>query len=875
MFTRLFAALRAVVRRRDVGHEIDDEIHDHLERDVAWRLRRGASPGEARRLALADFGGVEATRDSVRDARRITAIDDLRRDLRFAARRLARRPAYTALVVTTIGLGIAACTTVFTVVDGILLKPLPLATPQDIVTLWQTRPSAGVERDDVAPGTFLDWQARARTLSSVGAANPSGVSLRHEGSTEHVDAWQVSDGLFALLGARPLRGRSFEPGDFVPGAEPVVLLDYGFWQRRLGGDPQILGRRLLLDDQPRTVIGVMPASFELPEHTNLWMPWVVTPEQRTDRFAPYLRVFGRLARGATVAEARAELATIARALEGEYPRSNRGVGAAVIGLTDILVGSRRPLLWTLLGAAFSLLLVTVINVGALHLTQLDRQQRETAVRLALGARRAAIVRPLLVEASLIAVLGGAAGAGLAAIGVRAVHVLGPAALPRLVDVVLDWRALGVAITLSLLAAATLAIVSARRTSMSEDHRVPASRGVAGTRRGTQLRRTAVGLQLALSLVLLVGTSLLVRSFIRLMSEDRGYRTDHVMAFSVWVHEEYPGVEARTQYVRDVLDRLGALPGVTSVALGSALPLAQQITGEDADIVMEGASVVPGEEPQARGIAVWPSWFSTLGTPLRRGRPLTVADDARAERVVMVNEAFVKRFSPDRDPIGRVVSVGLMGRAVPTRIVGVVGDTRHARLDGPPEPGVFIPWLQQPIAAITFVVRTSGDPQLIAPAIPRTMFAIDPRVALDRLSTLDELVAHHVRERTFMLVLLGVFGAVSVLVACIGVFGVMNQAVAERRREIAVRMALGAAPGRIVGEFAREATAMAAGGIGAGLVVAAAGTSAITSFLYDVQRFDPLALGAAVVLLASCAFIAALWPAMRASRTPPGAVIQRE
>lgn len=875
MVRRLWSATLALFRRAQLEHDIDDELRDHLERDMAFRIARGASPAEARRLAVADLGGLERTRDDVRDVRLLTLVDDLRRDLRFTLRRLGRSPAYTALVIITIGLGVGASTTVFTVIDGVLLKPLPFRAPGELVTLWQTRPAEGVLRDDVPPATFLDWKDRARTIATMAAADPWGVTFRRDGSSEHVDAWRVSDGFFSVLDARPFLGRTFRSEDFLPGNTPVVLLDHGFWQRRLGGDPRIVGQSLTFDDGPHLVVGVMPPNFEMPKRTNLWQPWVPDSSQRVDRFATYMKVFGRMRPEASVADVQAELSTIARSMEAEFPRSNRGVGASIVTLEDVIIGGRRPLLWTLLGAALVLLFVTVVNVGALHLTRLDRQHRETSVRLALGARRSAIVRPLLVEAFVLALAGGALGAAAGAVGVRVLHALGPVDLPRLVDVTLDGRAVVMAALFALVAGASLAIVSARRASSQSTQGVPGTRGMTGSRRGARLRRVAVGLQLALSLVLLIGTSLLVRSFLQVLSAERGYRTDRTLSFSTWIYDQYPEVAPREQFVRDVLERLRALPGVTNVAMGSALPLADQITGEDADVVMEGTSVVAGEEPQARGIAVWPSYFETLGTAVRQGRSFLPSDDARSERVVVVNEAFVRRFSPDRDAVGRMVSVGLMGRAIPTRIVGVVADTRHARLDGPPEPGVFLPWLQRPIQAITFIVRTAGDPDAVAPLVPRTIFDVDPRVAIDRLATLDALLAQHLRERAFLLVLLGVFGGLAVVVACVGVFGVMSQAVTERRREIAVRMALGAAPQRILGEFAREAGWMAAGGVVAGMLVSAGGTTVISRYLYNVARFDPLALGASIATVAGLALLAALLPSLRAARTPPASVIHRD
>jgi putative ABC transport system permease protein len=443
------------------------------------------------------------------------------------------------------------------------------------------------------------------------------------------------------------------------------------------------------------------------------------------------------------------------------------------------------------------------------------------------------------------------------------------------EVLVDWRTILVAALLALLQALVLALVSLGRLVRGRETALAGGRTMAGTRASARTRRLAVATQLALSLVLLIGTSLLVRSFMRILSADRGYRTDHVLSFTTWVYDEYPTPPLREQYVRAVLGRLGSFPGVRSVSVGSALPLADEITGETADVVMEGAAVTPGNEPQARGIAIWPSWIETLGIALKSGRVFTQADDARGEPVVLVNEAFVRRFSPDRDPVGRMLAVGLMSRTVPRRIIGVVADTRHARLDGPAEPGVFIPWLQQPVGALTFIVRSDVDPAQILSAVPRAMLDIDSRIGIGRLGTMDALLDQRLRERRFLIVLLGAFASIAVVIACVGVFGVMSQMVAERSREIGVRMALGASPRTIVGQFITEAGWMTAAGLIAGVGVASISTRFITQFLFDVARFDALALGSAVAMLLVFALLAAIAPTLRAARTDPAVVLQED
>src|SRR5688572_16414812 len=493
--------LRSLFSRGQVERELDDEIRDHLQRDIDDRMRRGVSEREARRQALADLGGIESVREQLRDEHGISVMEDVTRDVRFAARRLRRNPRYAVLIVLTIALGIGAATAVFSAVDGVLFKPLALKEPDAVITVWQTKLAEGIDRDDFSPGTWVDLRERLRSSADLAAANPYGVNLTDGATTEHAEAWLVSDNYLQMLGANPYLGRMLEPRDFLAGAAPVTLLDYGFWQRRFGGDRTIVGKTLRIDGTATEVVGIMPRGFEPPQSTAMWRPWTLDDSQRQDRFSSYIRVAGRLGRGVTLAQFQSELNSAAAALEREQPRSNTGVGFSAITLEDYLVGSRRPLLYTLLAAAGALLLVALANVAALHLTRLTRQRRETALRAMLGARGAQLARPLVMEAALLALMGGIAGLAFGWTGVRLLHALGPADLPRLADIELDWRAMALAAVLALVAAMLLAMLPVWRIA----HEGGSARTIAGHRHATRGRRAIVGAQIALGLVLLIGT----------------------------------------------------------------------------------------------------------------------------------------------------------------------------------------------------------------------------------------------------------------------------------------------------------------------------------------------------------------------------------
>jgi putative ABC transport system permease protein len=885
MWHRIQQVLRSLLSRQRVEAELDEELRDHLERDIAWRKSRGLDDGEARRAALAAFGGVERFREEVRDVRGITPVEDAVRDVRFACRRIARSTRYAALVVTTIALGIGAAATILAAVDGVLLKPLPYTAVDRLVTIWQTKQAAGLDRDDVSVGNFLEWKARARAFTGLVAGNPWSVNLRGEGMTENVEAWTVTPGFFELVGAHPLLGRSFRQEDYAAAeaqarrqgeagrSSGVVILEHGFWQRRFGGDPAIIGRTLMLDGAMHTVIGVMPRGFRLPEPTNLWLPNVFSEEQLRDHYATYIKVFGRLRANATLAGAQLEMDEIARQLAREHPRANGGVGARVIGLAEILLGGHRTLLWVLLGAVGLLLLITLANVAALHITRLGRQRRELAVRAALGARGRDLRRPVIAEAFLLSILGGVGGTVLSFAGVQALRILGPSELPRLDEIAVDGRVLLAVLALVVVNTVIMSTVGRRNDGIPAVGGLGQARSVIGHHSTLRVRRSAVGAQLALALVLLIGTSLLVRSFLILLSTDRGYHTANILSFTSWLYDEYPEREALVSFVNRVRERIAAVPGVRSVAVASALPLADDITGELADIVVEGAAIVEGQEPQARATLASPQYFPTLGIRLVKGRLIDDRDDARSRPVVLVNEAFANRFFDGLDPVGRTVAVGLMGRASPREVVGVVGNTRHARLDQPPDAAVFIPWAQRPIAAVTFVIGTTVDPSTLAQPVARALFEIDPHVGIARVSSMDALLEQQLRERTFLILLLGGFAVVAITVAVVGVYGVMSQSIAEREREIGLRMALGASARSVTGRFVGEAGWIAAAGLVAGLLVTLVASRALTSFLYGVAPLDPLSLIIACGLVGGLAVAAALIPSWRAARVPPSQVLQ--
>lgn len=871
----MWRRVAGLFRRRRIEQDLLDEMQDHLARETAHRQAQGVAPDEARRQARAAFGGIEKTREELRSRHVLTELDDIVRDLRVALRRILRAPSYALLVIGTIGLAAGGAGTVFSAVDSVLLKPLPYQRPDEVVTVWQTKEANGVFQDDVAVGNYLDWANELRSFSTLVAANPYSVNLKGESTTEVAEAWTVTEHFFELAGTPPLYGRTFRAEDFAAAAPQasesrppgVAILDHAFWQRRFGGDPSVVGQVVSLDGAAHTIIGVMPPGFTLPEPTDLWLPNAWSEAQRTDRFGTYIKVVGRLAPGVTVAQAEGELNTLMQRLAEQYPRSNAGAGGRIIPLTDFVLGKHRTLLYVLLSAAGLLVVIALANVSALQVARRATREREATIRGALGARRGDVLRPVAVEASVLAVAGAAIGAALALVGVRTLRAFGPPDLPRLNQIGLDWR---VAIMLFALAAVSATLI----TWMGSSGTLRGSLGwtTARTRLGgygaLRARRIAVTAQLALGLVLLSGTALMVRSFMHVLSADRGYATQGIVSFTVWLYDQYPDAARLLPFVDRLTEQLGAVPGVNQVGLGSALPLADGITGEMADIVVPGAGVVEGQEPQARVTVVTPEYFDVLGINRLRGRLINQSDRASTAAVVVINESFARRFFPGTDPVGRTVNVGLMGRATAKEVIGVVRDTRHARLDASPEPAAFLPFAQRPLAAITFVVRSSlGAEQLIRP-LAASVYALDPDVGVARMQSMDALVARQLRPRQFLLILLAAFAATAMLVAAVGVYGVLSQSVSERQQEIGLRMALGASTGQVVRTFARESAVMVAMGLVAGVAIAVGVTRVLSTFLYGVAPLDAISFVLASLGIIAVGLLSSVVPTWRASHVQP-------
>jgi putative ABC transport system permease protein len=867
-----------------VDADIDQELHFHFSMREEELMAAGATPEEARAQALREFGDVEFTRRYCRDMdtrqarerRRVELWDGVRQDLKAAVRQLKHNPGYALAATLTLALGIGATTAIFGAVNGVLLRPLPYVDADRIMTVWQTDHKHGVAKDEVSPANFLDWRERARSFVRLATMEPWGLDYQGSEGPETLDTWLVSDGFFETLGTKPLLGRIFEPGEYVAGHDRVVMLSHDAWRRRFGGDRAIIGQTLRLDGEPHLVAGVMPPEFDLPHGTEAWTPKVFTEQETRLRRSTFYVVIGRLRPGVTVPMASAEMSAIAAQLAGEYPDVNADVGTTVVPLPEQLVGEVRPALLILLGAVGLVLLIACANVANLMLARAVRREREFAIRAALGAGRPRLVRQLLTESLVLATLAGGLGVLFARWGIDAIRGLAPAELPRLDELAIDGRALAFAVAISVLTALLFGLAPALRAAASNlhDELKVGGRAASSSRVKHRMRGALVVGEIAMAMVLLVGAGLLARSFVALLSVDRGYQTDRVLAVTVQAWGYFPTPDARREFVRQAVDRIGTLPSVKAVGVTSSLPLSAPIGAHSATVVVLGReSPDTGQLPSIHATLVTRGYFDAMGMRLRRGRLFEALDDERGRPVMLINETLAKQYWGGSDPIGAQVRVQFAGAPVVREVVGVVNDVRHAGLQEAPRPGIFVPHAQQPGGAVVFTVRTAGEPMALARQVQEAIWSFNARMPVARVATLDGLLDDSLRERRFHLMLLGVFSVSALLLAVVGVYGVLSQATIERTQELGVRIALGAQRRDILSLTLGSGLRLALAGVVTGLIGAALLTRVLQGMLFGVSATDPMTFVGLALLVLLVSALASYIPARRATRVDPLTALQ--
>lgn len=872
--------VRELFSPRAAAHDIDDELRFHIEREVEQRIAGGMTPQDARRTALRDFGGLEHYRDELREQRTGSWFDDLVADIRIAVRGFSRRPMFFLIVCGTLGIAIGATTSIFSVVDGALLKPLPFRDSHELVTLWQTNRTDNLDYEEASPGNFMDWRGRSRSYSNIVAARPWGLDYETALGMETIDSWQVSQSFFETLGAPPpLHGRVLQNDDYAPGRTDVVVLAHRSWVQFFGGDSSVVGRTIRLDGQPTIVVGVMPPNFEFPLGRFAWHPKVFDETDRKNRFSTMLTVFGRLKLGVTLGQATSELQSIAADLAVEHPRVNGQRGATILPLNDALLGQARPLLYTLLGAVLIVLGIACANVATLLLGRANQRVHEMALRVTIGAHRSRLLRQTLTESFLLASGACAVGLVLSIGGVGTIKALSPADLPRIDEIALDGRTILFAMALAIGTVFLFGLLPALRESgVSPAARLrDAGVGAIVGRSRPAARQILTVVEVALSLVLVIGAGLLIRSMAHVMSAERGYATDRVLTFSMQIWQEYPKPDARHAFVRGLLERLAAIPGVASVATTSALPLSQVITNEYAGYTRaDRPPATDGDDPSVPGVEVNPGFFATMGTSLLRGRDVAFTDDSLATPVVVVSEQFARAVWPGEDPIGRRLRVSYNSGPVEREVVGVVRDVRRVSLDQSPQPTIYIPYGQSRSGALNLVIRTSmADPYVVLGEVRRALREANPRLPLNGIATAQLLLESSLRTRRFSLFLLTSFATLAIVLAAVGLYGILAQSAQERSRELAIRSALGARPWQAAQVIVHECRTVLILGSLIGLGLAAASAGVLRSLLFDVAPIDPWTFGGALVLLTAVAIIASAVPVWRVLRVEPSRTLRSD
>jgi putative ABC transport system permease protein len=868
--------------RTGADRDLRDEVTFHLEMMEAQLREAGMDEAAAKREARARFGGVTQVGEAYRDQGTLPWMETLVHDLRYGVRTLARAPGVTVAALLTLTLAIGASTAILSIVNAVLLRPLPYADPERLVVL-------GDRGEDGSPGTIgfatvEDLRNGSGAFESMAVLRSWQPTLVAGGEAERLPALRVSANYFSMLGVQPALGSGFTPEVDRPEQWHVVLLSDGLWRRRFGADPGVIGRSITMNDLTFRIIGVMPAGFEpiisarYYQPAELWAPLGYdTTLSYACRSCQHLRAFGKLAPGRSVEEARAELAVMRAQLAADYPRDYSQANMSVIRLQDAVAGPVRPALYVLLGAVGFVLLIACANVANLLLARAMARSREMALRSALGAGRWRLVRQLLTESLALSLLGGVLGVGLAAALLQALVQLAPVSIPRIDRVEMDGAVLLFALLLSAATGVFVGLIPALRASSAslQERLALDSRTTAGGPSGTA-RRALVVADLALALVLLAGSGLMLKSVARLLQVDPGFNVERVLTlqFSL-VGTRYRENAPVLSFINRAVEQVTTLPGVEGAAISGQVPLAGN--RDTWGFHIEGR--VPAnsaEDPDVERYSVTPDYFRVLGIPLRRGRLITTDDRAEGQPVIVIAESTARTLWPGEDPIGRRVRIGPATSGPWRTVVGIVGDVRHADLASPPTLQMYLPQSQVTDSFLVISVRTAtSDPGAIPAQVRAVIREMDPSVPIYSVASMDALVGKAVAERRFVMQLLGAFASLALLLAGIGLYGVVSYTVAQRTREVGVRVALGATPVDVLRLVLGSGAGTVAVGLAAGIVAASVATGFLDALLFDVGARDPWTLGGSVLTLAAVALAAHVLPARRALRVDPVIALRQE
>jgi len=865
----------ALFGRRRLDATFDDEVGAHLQLLTAEHIRRGLSQDEARAAARRDFGSVQHITELYRDQRGLPWLDDLGRDARFAVRALLRTPGFTVVAVVTLALGIGATTAIFSVVNAVLFQALPYPQAEQLTSITAIPTGRPAATEYVSYPTFLDWRSHNRSFESMAAYVVAGSTLTGRGDPILLDGAAVTTDLFQLLRAAPILGRTLLPEDGAAGAPRVVVISEELWGSRFAQNPQIVGESLALDGMAHIVVGVMPQRFKFP-HVNpvprFWMPLTqYQPFQQllTIRAAPFLTVVGRLASGYGLPAAQSEMAGVATRLAQQYPSADRGEVVQVLPFKQKLVGDHQLALLMLFGAVGFLLLIACTNVANLYLARASGRTREMAIRVALGSGRGRLVQQLFVESLLLAFAGGVLGILVADGGIYALGALIREDLPHVRDIGIDRFVLGFSLVLSCLTGVLFGLAPAfvsARVDVQEKLKDGGHNATQG-RRASRVQSVLVVSQVALTVVMLAGAALLVQTLVRLQQVETGFSSTRVLAATISLPQsEYPTPEQWIAVTEELLGRVEQMPGVDTAAYGVGVPF----TAPPVNLPFELENQTPAEvgaRTLADVIPISPSYFGALQIPVLRGRVFASSDTGDSPRVGIVNQTFARRFFGDENPIGKSILIGQPQRRR-VEIVGLVGDTLQTSLTASPPALFYMPFRRFPFWMTTFVVRTRIDPEGVIGAFRKEVSAIAPGAPILDLGPLDGFVDRTVASSGRRALLLSTLSGLGLLLAAVGIYGILAYTVAGRTHEIGVRMALGANPRAILWLVLGQGLRLTLGGIALGLLISLAVTRLLANLLFQVSATDPITLTGAAILVLVITLVACCVPARRAIRVDP-------
>jgi len=868
----LLFRLRALMRHPAVENELDDELRFHLEQQTDKYLKSGMSEAEVKRRVRLEFGGLDKVKDDCREARGVSLVESLVQDLHYSARTLLHSPAFTACAVLTLALGIGANTAIFSVVNTVLLNPLPYSNPQELLAA----------RQNEALPNLKDMQQRTNSFASSGGVNITLMDFTGKGEPVRVHAALVDGGLFTTLGVQPMLGRWISANEDVKGGPPNVVASYAFWRDFLGADPDVLGRTIRLSDNSFTVIGVMPKNFALPrELADVFVSlWTGYPEAAPERGVHFMHTYWRLKPGVGLTQAQADIAQADRRLAEEFPDTERERGTLLIPLRELLVGDVRPALLVLFGAVGLVLLIACANFAMLLMARAVTRQRELMIRVSLGARNSRLIRQRLTESTLIALVGGAVGLLAAKAGTTLLLALKPAELHHMDAIPMDVRVFMFVFAISLLTGLLFGLLpawSAARGDIAEALRENARTTTTGVSR-SPLRSFLVTAELALALILLAGAGLLIKGFLRLRSVDPGFNSSNVISMYLQLPgTRYPNIPMQTNFRRELLARINAFPGVEA-AMITDLPLAGNFVGHR--VVIDGVpTTAVGTEPMAQVLSVMGEYFGVMQIPIHAGRAFSAMDREGQPRVAIVNETFVRQLLPGQNPIGSRIN---WARADDPNdwmtIIGVVSDVKHSGLNQPVDPAIYQPFSQNDEAWrkwMTLVIRTRVPVAGVIEDVKKQVWSLDSQIPLSDIQSMDDLLAVSLAQERFNMLLLGSFAVLAVVLAGVGIYGMVAYRVNQRTHEIGVHMALGAQHRDVLRLVMKDAVKLGLLGITLGLVGAIALTRVMVSLLFEVKPTDPVTLIGVALLLAAVAMLAGYIPARRALSIHPMTALRSE